>query len=69
MNPSTNELIDASKYDAGFLKEKGYVPVPNRLQALADQTLAGEESVIVPDDNSQLAKWARKLRKKLGQKS
>jgi hypothetical protein len=68
MNPNTNELIDAGKYDSGFLKEKGYVPVPDRLQKFAEQELDGKESVIIPDNNSPLAKWAKKLRKKLGQK-
>ena len=68
MNPNTNELVDASKYDADYLKEKGFKPVPNRLQSFAEQELDGNDSVIVPDDNRPLAKWARRLRVKLGQK-
>jgi len=63
MNPNTNELIDAGKYDAGFLKEKGFTPVPNKLQKFAEEELDGNDSVIVPNDNRPLAKWARKIRK------
>lgn len=69
MNPHSNELINEDRYKAlSDDLRRDFKPVPNRLQRFAENELNGEESVIVPDDNSPLAKWARRLRIKLGQK-
>ena len=66
MNPQTNELIDLTNLQdvikASILEHDGFIPLPKTLQSEAKQALDNKESVIIPDDNSRLAKWARKIR-------
>lgn len=48
-----------------LLKDDFVKPVPKHLRKKARQLLGGEKEVIVTDNNSPLAKWARKVRKNL----
>ena len=71
MNPNTNELMrtfDFSQEELNRIREKGFLPVPDHLQAEAEKQLNGNDSVIVTDKKSPLAKWAEQVRKNQGQK-
>lgn len=70
MNPHTNELMrtfNLSDEERKSLKEKGFLDVPKRLQAEAEKQLGENNSVIVTDKKSPLAKWAARIRKNLNQ--
>lgn len=68
MNPNTNELINEQlfnslKKNSPELSEE-FLEVPENLQPEAKTLLGNNKSVIVPDDNKPLAKWAKKMRRK-----
>ena len=70
MNTNTNELVSTVKLNSmDPMEQKQFTPVPRKLRREAEKQLDGKDSVIIPKgSNSQLARWAHRVRRNQNKK-